>query len=170
MNYWLMKSEPEVFGIDHLQSRPGQTEPWDGVRNYQARNMMRDQMAVGDLIFFYHSNCAEPGIVGIAEVARAGYPDDTAWNPEAKYYDPKSTPENPRWFMVDVRFRRRFKRTLTLAELKSHPALARMRLLQKGNRLSVMPVTAEEWEYILALEGGADLTGLKDLSGLRPKQ
>jgi predicted RNA-binding protein with PUA-like domain len=152
MSYWLMKSEPDVFGIDHLRERPDQREPWDGVRNYQARNMLRDEMAVGDSVFFYHSNCDEPGIVGIAEVVRAGYPDSTAWNPESKYHDPKSTPENPRWFMVDVQFRRKFRRTITLSELKEHPALAGMPLLRKGNRLSVMPVSPEAWAYILGLE------------------
>jgi len=152
MNYWLMKSEPDVFGIDDLRKRPKQTEHWDGVRNYQARNMMRDQMRVGDKVFFYHSNCAEPGITGIARIARAGYPDHTACDPESKYYDPKSTAENPRWYMVDVKFERRFKRTITLNELKDHPQLADMALLRRGNRLSVMPVTEEQWDYILTLE------------------
>lgn len=152
MNYWLMKSEPDVFGIDDLRKRPKQTEHWDGVRNYQARNMLRDQMQVGDRVFFYHSNCAEPGIVGVARVVRAGYPDHTAFDPESKYYDPKSTPENPRWYMVDVRFERRFKRTITLEELKTHPRLGDMALLRRGNRLSVMPVTAQQWTYIVALE------------------
>lgn len=152
MNYWLMKSEPDVFGIDDLRKRPKQTEHWDGVRNYQARNMLRDQMQMGDRVFLYHSNCAEPGIVGIARIVRAGYPDHTAFDPESKYYDPKSTPENPRWYMVDVRFERRFKRTITLDELKEHPRLADMALLRRGNRLSVMPVTAQQWTYIVALE------------------
>lgn len=152
MNYWLMKSEPDVFGIDDLRKRPKQTEHWDGVRNYQARNMLRDQMQVGDRVFFYHSNCAEPGIVGIARIARAGYPDHTAFDPESKYHDPKSSPENPRWYMVDVRFERRFKRTITLNELKEHPQLSDMALLRRGNRLSVMPVTAEQWTFILSLE------------------
>lgn len=152
MNYWLMKSEPDVFGIDHLRKRPKQTEHWDGVRNYQARNMLRDQMQVGDRIFFYHSNCTEPGIVGIARIVRAGYPDHTALDPEGKYHDPKSTPENPRWYMVDVKFERKLARTITLDELKGHPELADMPLVRRGNRLSIMPVTAAQWEFILSLE------------------
>lgn len=152
MNYWLMKSEPDVFGIDHLASRPKHTEQWDGVRNYQARNMLRDQMQVGDQLFFYHSNCKEPGIVGIAEIVRAGYPDHTAWDPESKYYDPKSDPAAPRWYMVDVRLVRKLKRNITLDELKQRPELADMALVRRGNRLSVMPVSPSEWEAILALE------------------
>lgn len=152
MNYWLMKSEPDVFGIDHLASRPKQTEHWDGVRNYQARNILRDQMQVGDRVFFYHSNCKVPGIVGIAEIVRAGYPDHTAWNPDGKYYDPKSTEEKPIWYMVDVRLVRKLRRTITLAELKQRPELAEMPLVRRGNRLSVMPVGPAEWEAILALE------------------
>lgn len=152
MKYWLMKSEPEVFSIDHLRARPKQTEHWDGVRNYQARNMLRDEMQGGDLVFFYHSNCAVPGIVGIAQVVRAGYPDFTALDPESKYYDPGHTPERPRWYMVDVKFKRKLKRTITLEELKALPELADMPLVRKGNRLSVMPVSKEHWEAILALE------------------
>ncbi len=154
MAHWLMKSEPDVFGIDHLASRPNGTEPWDGVRNYQARNMMRDQMKKGDLAFFYHSNCKEPGIVGIMEIVREGYPDPTAFDPEAKYYDPKSDPDKPRWFMVEVRFVRRLTRTITLEELKGHvEALGDFPLLRRGNRLSVMPVTDAQWAYIVGLEG-----------------
>ena len=154
MNHWLMKSEPDVFGIDDLKNRPGRTEPWDGVRNYQARNMMRDQMKRGDLAFFYHSNCDDPGIVGIMTVAREGYPDHTAFDPQAKYYDPKSDPGNPRWYMVDVRYKRKLTRTITLQELKQYGGgpLADMPLLRKGNRLSVMPVTAGQWDFILGLE------------------
>ncbi|MDD3449989.1 MAG: EVE domain-containing protein [Gammaproteobacteria bacterium] len=152
MNYWLFKSEPDVFGIDHLMRMPKRTEHWDGVRNYQARNMMRDGMRKGDLAFFYHSNCAEPGIVGIVEIVREGYPDFTAFDPDTKYFDPKSDPDAPRWYMVDVRFKRRLKRTLTLAELKEHPELEGMPLVRKGNRLSVMPVAPEHWELILGLE------------------
>lgn len=151
MNYWLFKSEPDVFGIHHLKTRPKKTEPWDGVRNYQARNFMRDEMRKGDLGFFYHSSCAEPGIVGIVEIVRAGYADASALNPEDPHYDPKSTPENPIWYRVDVRLKREFKNTLTLQELKNHPALAGMRLLARGNRLSVMPVTKREWDYILKI-------------------
>jgi predicted RNA-binding protein with PUA-like domain len=158
MAHWLMKSEPDVFGIDHLAARPNRTEPWDGVRNYQARNMMRDEMKVGDSVLFYPSTTAEPGIVGLAEVAREGYPDHTAFDPDAKYHDPKSDPEHPRWFMVDLRYVRHLKRTITLTELKAlaeqHPdgPLAGFPLVRRGNRLSVMPVTDAQWELILGLE------------------
>lgn len=152
MNYWLMKSEPGVFGIDDLMARPDQTEPWDGVRNYQARNMMRDDMKPDDLVFFYHSNCAEPGIVGIARIVREAYPDHTAFDPAHHHYDPASTPDNPRWVMVDVQFVRKLSRTLPLTELKTHPALANMPLVRRGNRLSVMPITEAEWQVILSLE------------------
>jgi predicted RNA-binding protein with PUA-like domain len=152
MRYWLMKSEPDVYGIDDLAAQPGQTDHWDGVRNYQARNMMRDEMQPGDQVFFYHSNCDQPGIVGIMEVARGGYPDHTAFDPDAKYYDPKSDPDNPRWVMIDVRFVRKLARNITLSELKAQPPLADMPLVRKGNRLSIMPVTSEEWRYILSLE------------------
>ncbi|WP_150050813.1 MULTISPECIES: EVE domain-containing protein [Methylomonas] len=152
MNYWLMKSEPDAFGIDDLQQRPKQTEHWDGVRNYQARNMMRDQMKVGDPIFFYHSNCDLPGIVGIAEVARESYPDFTAFDPDSKYFDPKSNADNPTWFMVDVRFVRKLARTISLQELKPYPELADLALVRRGNRLSIMPVTQPQWEFILSLE------------------
>jgi len=153
VNYWLMKSEPEEFSIDDLKTRPNQTEHWDGVRNYQARNFMRDDMKKGDLVFFYHSNCDIPGIVGIAKVSREGYPDHTAFDPKDKHYDPKSDPGNPRWIMVDVKYVKRFKNTVALTDLKQHKALKDMRLLQKGNRLSVMPVNKKEWNYILKLAG-----------------
>lgn len=152
MNYWLMKSEPDVFGIDHLIAMPNKTEHWDGVRNYQARNMMRDNMKKGDLVFFYHSNCKVPGIVGIMQVVKESYPDFTSWNPESKYFDPKSTEEKPRWFMVDVKFKRKLKRTISLNELKEMPGLEGMALLQRGNRLSIMPVSKREWDLILAAE------------------
>jgi predicted RNA-binding protein with PUA-like domain len=154
MNYWLMKSEPDVFGIDHLKDMPKKTEHWDGVRNYQARNMMRDQMKKGDLVFFYHSNCDEPGIVGIMQVVREGYPDHTAFDPDAKYYDPKSDPDNPRWYMVDVKYKRKLKRNISLRELKefAEDELADMPLVRKGNRLSIMPVSADQWEFILGME------------------
>lgn len=155
MNYWLFKSEPDVFGIDDLAARPDKTEHWDGVRNYQARNMMRDEMKKGDLAFFYHSNCKEPGIVGIMTIVRAGYPDFTAWDPSSQYYDPKSSEEDPRWFMVDLRYKRKLKRVITLEELKGHvQALGDLPLLRRGNRLSVMPVSEEQWDYILSLEQG----------------
>ena len=152
MNYWLMKSEPSEFSIDDLKNRPKKTEPWDGVRNYQARNMMRDEMKKGDLVFFYHSNCDIPGIVGIMTVSKEGYPDHTAFDPNDKHFDPKSDPDNPRWFYVDVKYKRKFKRTISLSELRDHKKLKDMRLLQKGNRLSIMPVTKKEWDFILSLE------------------
>ncbi len=152
MQYWLMKSEPDEFSIDDLAARPDQTEPWDGVRNYQARNMMRDQMQVGDQVLFYHSNTQPPGIVGIAEVVREGYPDHTAFDPEDPHYDPKSDPDKPRWFMVDVRFVRKLARTITLAELKDRPELDGLPLIRRGNRLSVMPVDKTHWDFILSLE------------------
>lgn len=150
MNYWLMKSEPDTFSVDDLE-RVG-TEPWNGVRNYQARNMIRDRMRRGDLAFFYHSNCEIPSIAGIMEIVRPAYPDSTAFEAASPYYDPKSTAENPRWYMVDVRFVRKLKRPITLKELKSHGSLLDLPLLRRGNRLSVMPVTAHQWKYILSLE------------------
>ena len=152
MQYWLMKSEPSVYGIDHLKAQPGKTDHWDGVRNYQARNMMRDQMRKGDQVFFYHSNCETPGIVGIVAIAREAYPDFTAWDRKSKYYDPKSSKDEPRWFMVDVKYRRKLKRVIPLSELKTHKQLADLALVRKGNRLSIMPVTAKQWEFILTLE------------------
>lgn len=152
MNYWLMKSEPDAFGIEDLEKMPQQTEHWDGVRNYQARNMMRDEMKIGDQVFFYHSNCALPGIVGIAEVVKEGYPDFTAFDPDSKYFDPKSHPDKPTWFMVDLRFVRQLTRTISLQELKQYPELADLALVRRGNRLSIMPVGKEQWDFILGLE------------------
>lgn len=152
MNYWLMKSEPTAFGIDDLKNMPEQTEHWDGVRNYQARNMMRDQMKVGDQVFFYHSNCKVPGIVGIMEVIRESYPDHTAFDPQSKYFDPKSSPEKPRWFMVDIKYIRHTRRVIPLTELKDCEPLENMQLVRKGNRLSIIPVSADEWKIILRLE------------------
>ncbi|MGD0958921.1 MAG: EVE domain-containing protein [Methylomonas sp.] len=152
MRYWLMKSEPNAFGIDDLSKRPAQTEHWDGVRNFQARNMMRDDMKIGDQVFFYHSNCDEPGIVGIAKVVKESYPDFTAFDPENKHYDPKSHPDKPVWFMVDVQFVRKFSRTISLRELKEKPELDGLALLRRGNRLSIMPVTEQQWRFILTLE------------------
>lgn len=152
MKYWLMKSEPDAFSIDDLMAMPGKTEHWDGVRNYQARNMMRDEMKKGDLVFFYHSNCKVPGIVGIMQVVRESYPDYTAFNPEGKYFDPKSDADHPRWFMVDVKYKRKLKRVISLEELKALPELEKMSLVRRGNRLSVMPVETDHWEAILALE------------------
>jgi predicted RNA-binding protein with PUA-like domain len=151
MPYWLMKSEPDVFSIDDLKARPGRTEHWDGVRNFQARNFMQS-MRKGDLAFFYHSNCPEPGIAGIVEIAREAYPDFTAWDPKSPYHDPRSRPDKPLWYMVDVRYKRKLRRLIPLAELRENRALAKMRLLARGNRLSVMPVTAAEWNAILAME------------------
>lgn len=146
-----MKSEPDVFGIDDLATKANQTEHWDGVRNYQVRNMLRDDMHVGDLAFFYHSNCKPPGIAGVMEIVRAGYPDHTAFDPHSKYYDPKSDPKNPRWYMVDVKFQQKFNYFVSLEKLKACPALKNLALLRKGNRLSIMPITADEWQAILAL-------------------
>ncbi len=153
MKYWLMKSEPDGFGIDDLKSRPNKTEPWDGVRNYQARNFMRDEMEKGDPIFFYHSNCKVPGIVGVAEVASTPYPDPTQFDPDSKYFDPKSDRDNPRWILIDVKYRRHFRRVVSLQEIKDHAeALGDFALTRRGNRLSIMPVSAEQWDYILGME------------------
>jgi predicted RNA-binding protein with PUA-like domain len=149
MAYWLMKSEPDVFSIDDLARV--QIEPWDGVRNYQARNMLRDQMQLGDQVFFYHSNCDVPSIVGIAEICRTAYSDRSALNPESKYFDPKATPENPRWVCVDVKFVRKLPQTISLQRLKTCEALSGWALIAKGNRLSVMPVSAPQWDAILAM-------------------
>ncbi|MGB0334832.1 MAG: EVE domain-containing protein [Opitutales bacterium] len=148
MNYWLMKSEPDVFSFEDLKSRPNQTEPWDGVRNYQARNFMRDEMRVGDQILFYHSNTNPPGVAGIARVASKPYPDPTAFDKKSKYFDPKSDPENPRWMLVDVAYKSDLKRLVSLEEMKSMPELEEMRVMQRGNRLSITPVTKEEFQAI----------------------
>jgi predicted RNA-binding protein with PUA-like domain len=148
MRYWLMKSEPSVVGIDDVLAMPGQTVDWWGVRNYQARNFMRDQMSVGDGVLFYHSSCPQPGIAGIAEVAKLAYPDRTQFDPASPYFDPKSTPENPRWVNVDVRIVRK-TRLVSLAELRAHPELSRMRVLQRGSRLSITPVDPAEWKFIV---------------------
>ncbi len=147
MAYWLMKSEPDVFGIDDLE-RVG-VEPWEGVRNYQARNMMRDEMKKGDLAFFYHSNTKVPGIVGVLRIHREGYPDDAAFDPEHKYYDPKSDPDKPRWYRVDVAFEDRFAEVIPLSWLKEQPELADCPLVRKGNRLSIMPITDRQWHFIM---------------------
>ena len=150
MHYWLMKSEPDAFSIDDLARV--KTEPWTGVRNSQARNFMRDGMRPGDGVLFYHSSCAEPGVVGLAEVASPAYPDPTQFQRKSDYFDPGSTPENARWMLVDVAFRRKLKRTITLAELKQQAGLEGFALLQRGNRLSVLPVSKAEWACILAME------------------
>lgn len=153
MKYWLFKSEPDEFSIDSLKKMPKKTEHWDGVRNYQARNMIRDEMKKGDLGFFYHSNCEVPGIVGIVKITREGYPDHTAFDPDDPHFDAKSNPDEPRWFMVDVTFVRKFKRKIALKELREYAdgALAELPLLRRGNRLSVMPVSAKEWKFIETL-------------------
>ncbi len=147
-----MKSEPDAFGINDLYKKHNQTEHWDGVRNYQARNMMRDAMKLGDQVFFYHSNCEQPGIVGIMEVVKEGYPDFTAFDPDDAHFDPKSDPDKPRWMMVDVRFVKTLSRTISLRELKAKQELVNMAVVRPGNRLSIMPVSADEWQFILGLE------------------
>lgn len=151
MKYWLFKSEPSTFSIDRLAATKERTSHWDGVRNYQARNFMRDEMKPGDLGFFYHSNCKEIGIVGIVEVVKSAYPDFTAWDPENPHFDPKSTREHPRWFMVDVRLNHQFSYTITLQALKQNPILKNMLILRKGNRLSITPITEKEWHTILKM-------------------
>jgi len=148
--YWLMKSEPDECSIDDLAKAPKRTVPWTGVRNYQARNFMRDAMRVGDGVLFYHSSCPEPGIAGLAEVASAAYPDATQFDPESKYFDPKASPDQPRWLHVDVKLVRK-TRLLALAEMRQRPALATMQVLRPGNRLSITPVTPAEWAAVLAL-------------------
>jgi predicted RNA-binding protein with PUA-like domain len=147
MKYWLMKSEPDEVSVDDLAKAPKKTTPWFGVRNYQARNFMRDQMSVGDKVFFYHSSCPEPGIAGIAEVASTAYPDATQFDRKSKYFDPASTRETPRWYNVDVKL---LKKTalVGLGELRKHPEIADMRVLQRGNRLSITPVEPSEWKFI----------------------
>jgi predicted RNA-binding protein with PUA-like domain len=153
MNYWLIKSEPDAFSIDDLKSAPGRKDHWDGIRNYQARNFMRDDMEKGDMVLFYHSNCKEPGVVGIAEIVSGAYPDHTAFDANEKYFDPKSDPENPRWLMVDIRFVRKTRRLISLSELKTHAdQLENFALVRRGNRLSIMPASREHWDFILSLE------------------
>ena len=147
MRYWLMKSEPSDCSIDDLASFPDQTVDWYGVRNYQARNFMRDQMKVGDGVLFYHSNCKEPGIAGIAKVSSTAYPDATQFDKKSKYFDPKATQEQPRWFHVDVQLVKKIA-LVGLKALRTHPELERMRTLQRGNRLSITPLDPDEWEFI----------------------
>ncbi|WP_309680233.1 EVE domain-containing protein [Polaromonas sp.] len=156
MNYWLMKSEPEECSVDDALAAPKATVPWIGVRNYQARNFMRDAMRVGDGVLFYHSSCAEPGIVGIARVASPPYPDPTQFDAKSPYYDAKSKPEEPRWLLVDVQALRK-TRNLTLPELRATPELAEMLVLKKGNRLSITPVESRHWQRILDLAGTSSL-------------
>lgn len=152
MNYWLLKTEPGCFSFEMLKSRLNMTEHWDGVRNYQARNFLRDTMQVGDRGLFYHSNCAEPAVVGVVEIVRAGYPDFTALDPTNEHFDPKASPANPIWYMVDVRFCADLPRQVTLAAIKANPLLAGMALVNRS-RLSVQPVTAAEWGIILTMGG-----------------
>jgi predicted RNA-binding protein with PUA-like domain len=153
MRYWLMKSEPSTFGVDELAAAPKQTTSWEGVRNFQARNMLRDDMSVGDLAFFYHSSCPEPGIAGVMEIVRAGYPDPSAWNPKSEYYDAKSPANKPLWYTVDVRLQQRAKHLLPLAVLREHAAdqLDGLLLLRRGNRLSITPVERAHWKFIVSL-------------------
>ncbi len=146
-----MKSEPDVYGFEHLLAEPNQTGMWDGIRNYQARNFMRDSMQVGDKVLFYHSNTKPPGVVGIAEIVTEAYPDPTQFDPNEKYFDAKSNPENPRWVVVDVKAIRKLNTYISLEMIKSEPKLANMRLVQKGNRLSIMPVEKNEFDFILEL-------------------
>jgi predicted RNA-binding protein with PUA-like domain len=154
MRYWLLKSEPATFGIGDLAAAPGQTTSWEGVRNFQARNMLRDEFAAGDLAFFYHSSCPEPGIAGIVEVVRKGYPDPSAWNRKSPYFDAKSTEKKPLWYTVDVRLKRRFDALVSLNSVREHATgeLAGMLLLRRGNRLSVTPVDVAHWKFILSLQ------------------
>jgi predicted RNA-binding protein with PUA-like domain len=154
MNHWLLKSEPDSFSIDALGKSPNQTAAWDGVRNFQARNMLRDSMKMGDVAFFYHSSCDVPGIAGIVTIVKDGYPDKTAFDRKHHHYDAESKPEAPRWFVVDVKLVRKFERIITLDELRLHAAkaLKDFVLLRRGNRLSVMPVSKKDWDFVLALE------------------
>lgn len=145
--YWLFKSEPEVYSIDDLAKE--KKTFWDGVRNYQARNFLRDEIKSGDQVLFYHSNIEPTGVFGICEVVKDGYPDHTALDPESNHFDPKSNPQNPAWFMVDIKFVKKFSKPVTLEEIKANPKLKNMKLIQRGNRLSVMPVTKEEFEEIV---------------------
>ncbi|GAA6185047.1 MULTISPECIES: EVE domain-containing protein [Alteromonadaceae] len=149
MNYWLFKSEPDAFSIDDLANKANQTEHWDGIRNYQARNFLRDKVQLGDQVFIYHSSCKNVGIAGLAEVVKGAYPDHTQFDPESKYYDPKSDPEQPRWYMVDVKLVKKFNQILSLKSIKAMPQIQQIGLVQKGHRLSIMPVNAEEFAYLL---------------------
>jgi predicted RNA-binding protein with PUA-like domain len=151
MAYWLFKSEPTTFSIDDLIKSSHQTTHWEGVRNYQVRNMLRDDIKVGDHVFFYHSNCTPPGIVGTMRIVKAGYPDASAWDKKSKYFDAKSSPEKPIWYEVDVCFVKKFKNIISLDEIKKHTDLKNMLINRKGNRLSITPVAVEEWKTILTL-------------------
>jgi predicted RNA-binding protein with PUA-like domain len=152
MGYWLFKTEPGCFSFDDLRQRPAMTEHWDGVRNFQARNYLRDSVQVGDLVLFYHSNIPQPAIVGIAEIVRAGYPDHTARDPRGEHFDPKASAENPLWYMVDIRYRQALPQEVTLEAIRNNPLLAAMPLVNRS-RLSVQPVTAEQWRVIATMGG-----------------
>lgn len=152
MAFWLFKTEPGCFSFEDLKNRPGMTEPWDGVRNFQARNFLRDTVAVGDRVLFYHSSIPQPAVVGIAEIVRAGYPDDSACDPNNEHFDPKASPQNPIWYLVDVRYVEPLPRAVTLEQIKNNPALADMPLV-KRSRLSIQPVSTDEWHMILAMGG-----------------
>ncbi|MGO1296098.1 MAG: EVE domain-containing protein [Vibrio sp.] len=149
MAYWLFKTEPDTFSIDTLRTQ--KIACWEGVRNYQARNMLRDEVQVGDDVFIYHSSCKQVGIAGVAKVVRAAYPDSFSWDLSSDYYDSRSSPENPRWFMVDVEFCRKFTQVIALSDLKAHPDLQAMPLVKRGNRLSIMPVMEGEWQAIMQM-------------------
>ena len=150
MRYWLFKTEPDAFSIDDLAAMPNQTEHWDGIRNYQARNFLRDEVKVGDKVFIYHSSCKLVGLAGFAEVVKEAYPDHTQFDPESKYFDPKASPDARRWMMVDVKFIEKFPRVLPLAQIKANPEITEIGLVKKGHRLSIMPVLDEEAEILLA--------------------
>ena len=148
MVFWLFKTEPDAFSIDDLAARPQLTEPWDGVRNYQARNFLRDKVQLGDKVFIYHSSCKQVGIAGVAEVVKAGYPDTEQFNPESKYYDPKASIDAPRWYRVDVKLVEKFNTVLPLKTIKSLPEVTEVGLVKKGHRLSIMPVEENEWHAL----------------------
>ncbi len=153
MRHWLLKTEPDVFSFEDLTKRPKKTEPWNGVRNYQVRNYMRDDMALGDLGFFYHSSCPQPGIAGVVKIVKEAYPDPTQFDPASEYFDAGSKPENPRWLMVDVKWEASFPNFVSLESLKADPKLAEMLILRKGNRLSITPVEKAHWDRICKLGG-----------------
>jgi predicted RNA-binding protein with PUA-like domain len=153
MRHWLLKSEPDTFSFDDLKARPRRTEPWNGVRNYQVRNMMRDDMNLGDLGFFYHSSCPQPGVAGIVKIVKEAYPDPTQFDPASDYFDPASKPEAPRWLMVDVKWEADFKRFVPLEDLRADPKLADLLILRRGNRLSITPVEKAHWDRICKLGG-----------------
>lgn len=154
--FWLFKTEPDCFGIEHLKALPKETGSWDGVRNYQSRNFLRDEIKKGDGLFFYHSSCPETGIAGICEVTKSGYPDHTGWDSTSEHFDPKASPANPIWYMVDVTLRLKFKSILTLTALKKNPQLAQMMVVQQGSRLSIQPVRSDEWREVLLMANVAD--------------